>query len=400
MKNLFTPLQIRDLTLRNRIAVSPMQQYSSVDGFVNDWHIVHLGSRAVGGAGLVITEALPISLAGRWTKHDLGIWSDEHIEGLRRLETFIKAQGSAAVAQIGHSGAKASRNHPDEGFKMIKESEGGWKTESSVEKAFFSGMAQSIALSNKGIKRVVEEFQAAARRAIEAGFDSVEIHAAHGYLIHQFYSELVNNRTDEYGGSFDNRIRFFREVVIAVRQVLPKEKPLFVRISAVDYSDDEKAWTIEDSVRLAKILKKDGVDFITASAGGFVYVSSDKVIPNYQLSFAKKIKYEANILTGTVGMITKAAQANLIIENDEADLTLMAREYLRNPYFAINAALELGVDIDIPTQYRRFNICSQVIYILPTGHILNLYSTRFLSCDLNFKTKNAVRWSIGCHTSR
>lgn len=353
MKNLFTPLQIRDLTLRNRIAVSPMQQYSSVDGFVNDWHIVHLGSRAVGGAGLVITEALPISLAGRWTKYDLGIWSDEHIEGLRRLATFIKAQGAAAVAQIGHSGAKASRNHPDEGFKMIKESEGGWKTESSVEKAFFSGMAQSIALSNKGIKRVVQEFQAAARRAIEAGFDSVEIHAAHGYLIHQFYSELVNNRTDEYGGSFDNRIRFFREVVIAVRQVLPKEKPLFVRISAVDYSDDEKAWTIEDSVRLAKILKKDGVDFITASAGGFVYVSSDKVIPNYQLSFAKKIKYEANILTGTVGMITKAAQANLIIENDEADLILMAREYLRNPYFAINAALELGIDIDIPTQYRR-----------------------------------------------
>ena len=352
MKNLFTPLQLRNLTLKNRIAVSPMQQYSSVDGFVNDWHLVHLGSRAVGGAGLVITEALPISLAGRWTKYDLGIWKDEHVEGLKRLVTFIKSQGSAAIAQIGHSGAKASRNHPDEGFKYISESEGGWQTESSVEKAPFRGMAKSIALSKDDIKRVIQEFQDAARRAMEAGFDSVEIHAAHGYLIQQFYSELVNTRTDEYGGIFDNRIRFFREIVAAIRQVIPNEKPLFVRISAVDYSDDRKAWTIEDSIRLAKILKEDGVDFITASAGGFVYVTKDKVVPNYQLPFATKIKDEANILTGTVGMITKAEQANLIIKNEEADLAILGKEYLRNPYFAINAALELGIEIDVPTQYK------------------------------------------------
>lgn len=353
MKNLLTPLPLRNLTLKNRVAVSPMQQYSSVDGFVNDWHLVHLGSRAVGGAGLVITEALPISLAGRWTKYDLGIWSDAHIEGLRRLATFIQSQGAAAVAQIGHSGAKASRNHPDEGFKYIGESEGGWPTESSVEKAPFRGMAKSIALSKTEIKRVVQEFQDAARRAMAAGFDSVEIHAAHGYLIQQFYSELVNTRTDEYGGSFENRIRFFREIVAAIRQVMPAEKPLFVRISAVDYSDDAKAWTIDDSVRLAKVLKADGVDFITASAGGFVYVSRDKVVPNYQLPFATKIKHEANIPTGTVGMITEAQQANLIIQNEEADITLLAREYLRNPYFAIQAALELGLEIDVPTQYRR-----------------------------------------------
>lgn len=352
MKNLFTPLQLRNLTLKNRIAVSPMQQYSSVDGFVNDWHLVHLGSRAVGGAGLVITEALPISLAGRWTKYDLGIWKDEHVEGLKRLVTFIKSQGSAAIAQIGHSGAKASRNHPDEGFKYISESEGGWQTESSVEKAPFRGMAKSIALSKDDIKRVIQEFQDAARRAMEAGFDSVEIHAAHGYLIQQFYSKLVNTRIDEYGGSFDNRIRFFREIVAAIRQVIPNEKPLFVRISAVDYSDDRKAWTIEDSIRLAKILKEDGVDFITASAGGFVYVTKDKVVPNYQLPFATKIKDEANILTGTVGMITKAEQANLIIKNEEADLAILGKEYLRNPYFAINAALELGIEIDVPTQYK------------------------------------------------
>ncbi|MCI4671154.1 MAG: NADH:flavin oxidoreductase/NADH oxidase [Bacteroidia bacterium] len=353
MNPLFQPLKLRGLSLKNRIAVSPMQQYSSEDGFANDWHLVHLGSRAVGGAGLIISECAVISPEGLLTKKDIGIWKDAHIEKWEQINYFIHQQGAKSIMQIGHFGAKGSRMTPMEGFKFLSPEQGGWATISSSAHAPFRGMAQPTKMDHDDIKEVIKKFGDATERALSAGFDSVEIHAAHGYLIHQYYSQLMNRRDDEYGGSLENRLRFLKEVIREIRSRMPDAMPLFLRISAVDFSDDPLAWTLDDSVALAKMAKAEGVDLITASGGGFVYVDKALASPGYQVPFAERIRNEAGIATGAVGMINEGSQANSIIANGQADLAVMAREFLRNPYFPINAAREIGEDIAIPGPYTR-----------------------------------------------
>jgi len=353
MPSLFDPFSLGNLTLRNRIVVSPMQQYSSAkDGMATDWHLVHLGSRAVGGAGLVISEALPISLTGRWTASALGIWSDAHTEGLSRITRFVKQQGAAMVAQLGHAAAKGSRNHPTEGFTYISEAEGGWEV---IGPSAFNrkGLLTPTALTKKGIREVTQQFVAGAKRALAAGFDGVEIHAAHGYLLHEFYSILTNQRTDEYGGSFENRVRFLREVTQAVKAILPGGVPLLVRISAVDFGHELGSWQIEDSVALAKLLKEDGAELITASGGGIGTPDQHQVVPGYQVPYAEQIRKEAGIPTGAVGLITEARQAEEIITSGKADVVVIAREHLRDPYFALHAAQELGTVGPVPVQYLR-----------------------------------------------
>lgn len=341
------------MEIRNRIVMSPMQQYNSPEGIVGQWHLVHLGSRAVGGAGIVYSEATAVSPEARSTYDDAGIWNNDQMESWKSIVSFLQEQGSKAVMQLSHFGSKGSRSHPTKGWKYQSPGDGGWQTVSSSAVAPFRGMAPPVALDHEGIEKVKSDFVNGARRAVKAGFDAVEIHAAHGYLFHQFYSLMVNQRDDEYGGSFENRIRLLIETVQAVRKEIPQQMPLFVRISAVDYLDDEKAWQLEDSVKLTKVLKENGVDVVTASAGGFVFLDKSKVHPSYQVPFADSIKKETGILTGTVGMITDYEQANEIIASDKADLVVIAREYLRNPYFAINAAKALEIETDIPWQYKR-----------------------------------------------
>lgn len=353
MNTLFSPLKIKGLTLKNRIVVSPMQQYSSPEGIANDWHMVHLGSRAVGGAGLIITESTAVTPEGRSTIFDSGLWNDTQAEAWQKIIHFIHTQGSKIAIQLGHFGSKGSRSHPKEGLKYISPEEGGWQTVSSSAFAPFNGMSTPRALEIAEIQQITQNFVSSAQRAVKAGFDVIELHAAHGYLFHQFYSEMINQRTDEYGGSFENRIRFLVEAVQAVRKAIPENMPLLVRISSADYLEDAKAWQIEDSIRLTKILKENGVDLITASAGGFVFMDKSKVFPSYQVPFATQIKNETGILTGAVGMITEAKQANEIISQNQADVVVIAREFLRNPYFAIQASKELGEAIEIPWQYAR-----------------------------------------------
>ncbi len=353
MKTLFSALQIREMTIKNRIVVSPMQQYNSLDGIVNDWHLVHLGSRAVGGAGLIIAESTAVSPEGRSTSSDSGLWNDQQIVPWKRITTFVKEQGAKIAIQLGHFGSKGSRSHPKQGLKYLSPEEDGWQTVSSSAYAPFNGMSVPLALEISEIQRIKLDFVAAAQRAIQAGFDAIEIHAAHGYLFHQFYSEMINQRVDEYGGSFENRVRFLVETVQALRKVMPEGMPLMVRISSVDYLEDPKAWKLEDSIKLTKILKENGVDLVTASAGGFVFLDKSKVYPSYQVPFAEKIKIETGILTGAVGMITDAKQANEIILQNKADVVIIAREFLRNPYFAIQSAKELELEMEIPWQYAR-----------------------------------------------
>jgi len=354
MKNqLFSPLKLRGMELKNRIAVSPMQQYSTPDGTVGNWHLVHLGSRAVGGAGLIITEATATCPEARSTKFDTGIWNDQQMEAWKPIVNFVHEQGSKIGIQLAHFGSKGSKAHPNDGFHYLSPEEGGWLTSSSSEIAPFKGMSTPQVLSVEGIHRIQNQFVAAANRAVRAGFDTIEIHAAHGYLIHQFYSEMINQRTDEYGGSFENRVRFLLEIVEKVRATIPEEMPLMVRLSAVDYLEDAKAWKMDDSLKLSANLKKAGVDFITASAGGFAFVDKSLVKPGYQVPFATAIKKKTGLATGAVGAITEAKQAAEIIEKGEADLVVMAKEFLRNPYFGINAAMELGGDVDVPWQYSR-----------------------------------------------
>jgi 2,4-dienoyl-CoA reductase-like NADH-dependent reductase (Old Yellow Enzyme family) len=353
MNTLFSPLKIRDLTIKNRIVVSPMQQYSSPEGIVNDWHLVHLGSRAVGGAGLIITESTAVSPEGRSTINDSGIWNDEQAMAWQKIIHFIHTHNTKIAIQLGHFGSKGSRSHPKEGLKYMSPEQGGWQTVSSSANAPFNGMSIPKALEINEIQEIQQKYVAAALRAVRAGFDAIEIHAAHGYLFHQFYSEMINQRNDNYGGSFENRIRFLIETVQAIRKVIPENIPLLVRISAVDYLEDAKAWQLEDSVLLTKILKENRVDLITASAGGFVFLDKSKVFPSYQVPFATKIKNETGILTGAVGMITEAKQANEIIAQNQADVVVIAREFLRNPYFAIQASQELNEKIEIPWQYSR-----------------------------------------------
>lgn len=352
MANLFSPITIKETILKNRIVVSPMCEYSSEDGFASNWHLVHLGSRAVGGAGLIITEAAAVSPEGRISYGDLGIWKDEHIEKLKEINDFIHQQGGKTGIQLAHAGRKASHHKPWDGNKQILPNEAnGWQTVAPSALAFTEDEMAPIALDNAGIEKVKVDFKAAAARALSAGFDVIEIHAAHGYLINQFLSPLSNIRTDEYGGSFENRIRFLLELVETVHEVWPENKLLFVRISATDWM--EGGWTIEDSVALAKVLKTKGVDLIDCSSGGNSATAKYPVQPGYQVKFAEQVKREAEILTGAVGLITEPRQADEIISSGQADVVLLARQLLRDPYFALRAAHELGQDIKWPVQYER-----------------------------------------------
>jgi len=352
MTHLFDPLAIRDITFANRVFVSPMCQYSSTDGYANDWHFVHLGSRAVGGAGLVLTEATAVLPEGRISPQDLGIWMDEHIEPLARIVRFIHEQGSVAGMQLAHAGRKASTYAPWAGHGTVPESKGGWNNVVAPSAlAFTNGYPMPRALSIDGIKNIVSAFAAAARRACEAGFRVIEIHAAHGYLIQEFLSPLSNQRTDAYGGSFENRTRVLREIVAAVRGSWPERAPLFVRISATDWIDG--GWDIEQSVELARQLKELGADLIDCSSGGNAEHAKVPVGPGYQTPFAEQIRREANILTGAVGMITSPVQAEHILVTGQADAVMIARELLRDPYWPLRAARELGQSISWPVQYLR-----------------------------------------------
>jgi 2,4-dienoyl-CoA reductase-like NADH-dependent reductase (Old Yellow Enzyme family) len=349
MSTLFEPFALRGLTLKNRLVVSPMCQYSAVDGFANDWHLVHLGSRAVGGAGLLIIEATAVSPEGRITPDDLGIWQDEHVEFLRRINQFMEAQGCVPGVQLAHAGRKASTYAPWKGSGAV--AEGGWETVAPSALAFSDNYPLPVALDAVGIKKVIADFRAAAERSVEAGFRLIELHAAHGYLLHQFLSPLSNQRTDTYGGSFENRIRLMLEVVAAVRQVVPEDYPVIVRISATDWT--EGGWTADDSVQLATWLRERGVDLIDASTGGNVPHANIPVGPGYQVEFAERIRREVGIATGAVGLITTPAEAEAIVASEQADLVLLAREELRDPYFPLHAAHELGADVAWPVQYER-----------------------------------------------
>lgn len=351
MSILLSPLKIKNITLKNRIVVSPMCQYSAEGGFANDWHLVNLGSRAVGGAALTIQEATSVSPEGRISPGDLGIWSDEHIPFLKRMNEFIHKNGSIAGIQLAHAGRKASFDVPWKGSKQITEKEGGWKTVAPSAIPHAEGNEAPEALTSEGIEKVKSDFIAATKRSIEAGYKVIEIHAAHGYLFHQFLSPLSNQRTDEYGGSFENRIRFLLETIASVQLVWPVENPLFVRISATDWA--EGGWNPEESVKLAAILKEKGVDLIDCSSGGNVSYQQIPLSPGYQVPFSESVKKETGILTGAVGLITEAKQAEEILEEGKADLIIMARELLVDPYFPLHAAHELNDDIKWPEQYER-----------------------------------------------
>ena len=349
--SLFQPLTIRGITLKNRIAVSPMCQYSSVDGFANDWHLVHLGSRAVGGAGLIIMEASAVSPEGRITPDDLGIWKDEHISFLQRITAFISYQGTVPGIQLAHAGRKASHQSPWKGAQPLKPSEAAWQTVAASAIPFKDTDPLPQAINKEAIIKLINDFKAAAERALKAGFKVVEIHAAHGYLLNSFLSPLSNQRTDAYGGSFENRTRLLIEIVHAVRSVWPQDYPLFVRISATDWA--EGGWTIDDSVTLSEILKTKAVDLIDCSSGGNFAGAKIPVGPLYQTAFAERIKKETGMLTGAVGMINTVEEAESIISGQRADIVLLARQFLRDPYFPLHAAKNLNVDVDWPNQYLR-----------------------------------------------
>ena len=348
---LFAPLTIRGVTFRNRIAVSPMCEYSSHDGFANDWHLVHLGSRAVGGAGLVIAEATAVEARGRITAGDLGIWKDQHIENLARIAAFVKQHGAVPAIQIAHAGRKASCRVPWNGGEPSSENEGGWETVAPSSVPFRKTDPMPSELGKKEIRSIASAFAAAARRALAAGFEVVEIHSAHGYLLHEFLSPLSNLRTDEYGGPLENRIRLLLEVADEVRAVWPERFPLFVRISATDWK--EGGWTIDDSVMIAASLRAKGVDLIDCSSGGLAVDAKITPGPAYQVPFAERIRREAGILTGAVGLITEPLQADAIIRSGQADLVFLAREFLRDPYWPLHAARILGIEVKPPVQYGR-----------------------------------------------
>ncbi|MFN0080968.1 MAG: NADH:flavin oxidoreductase/NADH oxidase [Ferruginibacter sp.] len=350
MSALFSSFTLRDITFKNRIVVSPMCQYSSTDGFASDWHLVHLGARAVGGAGLVFSEAAAVSPEGRITPSDLGIWKDEHIDFLKRITTFIESQGSVPGIQLAHAGRKASHDVPWKGGKALMD-DSAWQTLAPSNIGYSADEPQPNEMSITQIKKCASDFESAAKRALDAGFKIIEIHAAHGYLINSFLSPISNLREDEYGGCFENRCRFLMKIVEVVRKVIGENVPLFVRISATDWVDG--GWTIEDSVKLSTMLKDASVDLMDCSSGGNARHQKIPVGPMYQLSFAEQIKKEANIPTGAVGMITTAEEAEGILQNNHADLIFLAREFLRNPYFPLIAAKALGEDLSWPNQYDR-----------------------------------------------
>jgi 2,4-dienoyl-CoA reductase-like NADH-dependent reductase (Old Yellow Enzyme family) len=351
MSLLLSPLHIKGLTLKNRIIISPMCQYSSQDGFANDWHLVHLGSRAVGGAALVISEATAVSSEGRISPDDQGIWKDEHIEKLKQITDFIHAQNAYAGIQLSHAGRKASTTAPWKGNDQIALNEGGWQTFAPSVIAYRDADNVPVALDKDGIEKVKTDFKNATKRAVAAGYDVIELHAAHGYLLHQFMSPLSNARNDEYGGSFENRIRLLLEVVELVQSEMSENMLLFVRISATDWADG--GWEIEQSVRLSAILKDKGVDLMDVSTGALVSGVRIPIFPGYQVSFAERIKRDTGILTGTVGLITTAQQAEDILTEGKADAILLARELLRDPYFPLHAATILGDEPLYPPQYER-----------------------------------------------
>lgn len=350
--SLFTPLRIRGTRLRNRIGVSPMCQYSSEDGFANDWHLVHLGSFARGGAGLVFTEATAVLPEGRISPHDLGIWKGDHVAFLRRITDFIHARGAVAGIQLAHAGRKASTRRPWEGRGALAPGEGGWEAVVAPSAVpFADDYPRPRALDEAGIDRVVGGFRAAAARALDAGFEVAEIHAAHGYLLHEFLSPLANHRTDEYGGAFANRVRIVLEVADAVREVWPDDRPLFVRISASDWTDG--GWSLDDSVALARRLRDRGVDLVDCSSGGAVPNAKIESGPGYQVPFAERIRREAGMATAAVGLITQPEQADEIVRAGRADLVLLARELLRQPHWPLMAARALGDSVEWPPQYLR-----------------------------------------------
>lgn len=354
MSHLFDPFTLKSVTLRNRIGVSPMCQYSSEDGVANDWHMVHLGSRAVGGAGLVIVEATAVSPEGRITPGDAGIWGEHHVEPLARINRFMQQHGAIPGIQIAHAGRKASAALPWKGGDHLAESDGGWAPIAPSAVAFGDGLDKvPHALTTSEIQRVQTDFVAATKRALAAGFQWLELHAAHGYLAHEFLSPLSNQRTDEYGGSFENRIRFIVETTRAVRVVWPDHLPLTARLSCSDWV--EGGWDIEQSVELARRLKAEGVDLIDCSSGGVVPHAKILVGPGYQVPFAERIRREAGIATAAVGMITKARQADEIVGSGKADIVLLARELLRDPYWPAHAARELAqaAAVPPPLQYAR-----------------------------------------------
>lgn len=352
MAQLFEPLQIRDITFRNRIAVAPMCQYSSENGFASEWHLVHLGSRAVGGAALVMTEAAAVEARGRISPQDLGIYDDAHIEPLQRITRFLHEHGAVSGIQLAHAGRKASTARPWEGGKPVGPDKDGWEPIIGPSAlAFADGYQTPQALSEPEIREVVAAWGRAAQRTLEAGFQMIEIHAAHGYLLHEFLSPFSNQRTDPYGGSFANRTRLLREVTQEVRRHWPERLPLFVRLSVTDWT--EGGWDVEQSIEVARELKSLGVDLIDCSSGGNVAGAKIPLGSGYQTGFAARIRQEADVLTGAVGLITAPAQADTIVRTGQADMVLLARELLRDPHWPLRAAKELGQEIPVPPQYAR-----------------------------------------------
>ena len=348
---LFDTLAQRSLQLRNRIVVSPMCQYSSVDGLPDDWHLVHLGSRALGGAAVVVTEAAAVSAQGRISPADAGLWNEAQAQAWAPITRFIAAQGSIAGIQLAHAGRKASTAAPWLGGKAVAPENGGWQVLAPSALAFNEHYPSPQALDEAGIAQVIADFRAAAVRALESGFQLIELHAAHGYLLHQFLSPLSNLRTDRWGGSFENRTRLVREVLVALREVWPERYPLWLRISATDWA--EGGWEIEQSIELSRSVRELGVDLVDVSSGGLVPGVQIPVGPGYQVDFAARIRREAGIATGAVGLITEPQQAQDIIVNGEADVVLLAREELRDPYWPRRAAEALGAEIEAPLQYGR-----------------------------------------------
>ena len=365
MSHLFSPLTLRDLSIRNRVFVSPMCQYSSENGFPTDWHFVHLGSRAVGGAGLVMQEATAVSPEGRISPWDAGIWSHDHAAAYRGTTQFIRRHGAVPAIQLAHAGRKASSDVPWRGGGAIPPEKGGWQTIAPSPIPFDTHSPVPREMSRRDIDDVVGQFVRAARQSLAAGFEVVEVHAAHGYLLQEFLSPLSNRRSDEYGGSLDNRCRLPVRVAAAVREAWPSKWPVFVRISATDWA--EGGWDLAQSIELARMLKDAGVDLIDCSSGGNVPRAKIPVGPGYQVPFAEAIRREAGVATGAVGMITEAAQAERIVASGQADCVLLARAFLRDPYWAIHAAQELGAETDWPVQYVRARPTSPRVEAAPRG---------------------------------
>ena len=351
MPHLFEPLTIRGVTFRNRIGVSPMCQYSSEDGFATDWHLVHLGSRAVGGAALVIAEATAVSPIGRISPGDLGIWKDEHLTQLSRIVAFVESEGAVAGIQIAHAGRKASTARPWDGGQAVADAQGGWEPVGPSALAFGEHYRVPRAASADELKEIRGQFRAAALRAKSAGFRYLELHAAHGYLLHSFLSPLSNQRTDQYGGSLENRARLLLEVTRELREVWPQDRVLGVRLSCTDWA--EGGWTIDDTVKVAQLLEREDVDLIDCSSGGNVASAKIPVAPGYQVQFAEAVKRGTKLHSAAVGMITEAKQADAIVSEGKADLVLLAREMLRDPYFAVDAAHALKHKAPVPRQYTR-----------------------------------------------